>query len=216
MNYKFQVVMLLFLPLTVISQSVLGGYNSTASGHSISIDYNINKQKIDFGVGLGVNLPTRHLGQGINEFYNKKLYPTKGHEYFALKSYFHRTFYEITNFKAFAFYDVQLRRSGARTQMYLGSGYDSTLIINRPEDGILYVENVFEYGPYYWWENTVGVGMDISIGDNFFIRQKFGIGATMIYGYDKGNFFVNLNGRTHIYGFLAYFGVGYRLNKKSP
>ena len=215
---KNLVIILLFILLYEVTsaQSLIGGYNSTASGHSLSLDYNIKKGKSELGFGFGINLLTRHLDQGINEFYNKKLYPVEIHEFFALKSYFHRTFYEITNFKAFAFYDVQLRRSGARTQMYLGNSYDSTLINNRPEDGILYVENVFEYGPYYWWENTVGIGMDISIRDNFFIRQKFGIGATMIYGYDKGNFFVNLNGRTHIYGFLAYFGVGYRLKRKSP
>lgn len=198
------------------AQSLIGGYNSTASGHSISLDYNFTKNKSELGIGFGFNLPVRYLDEDINLYFNKKLYPVETHEFIAIKTYFHQLIYEIGNFRSYAFYDLQLRRSGARTNTYYGVGYDSTLIRNRPEDGILYVEGTDEYGPYFWIENTVGLGMDISITKNLFIRQKFGLGITLIYGKDEGNVIINQTGRNHIYGFLAYFGVGYRLKRKSP
>lgn len=211
MKNLFNILAVMLLCQFTIAQSLIGGYNSTASGHSLSLDYNIKKNKSELGVGIGINLPVRYQGDGINEYFGKKLYPVKSHEFIAIKTYFHQLIYEMGNFRSYAFYDLQLRRSGARTQTYYGIGYDSTLVKNRPEDGIIYVEGIDEYGPYFWIENTVGLGMDINISNNFFIRQKFGLGVTMIYGHDKGNISVNHFGRTHIYGFLAYFGVGYKL-----
>ncbi len=211
MKYLIVFFIVLAMPYSVLSQSILGGYNSTASGHSISIDYNINRNKLEFGVGLGINLPTEYLDQGINLFYKKKLYPVKTHEYFAFKTYINRNILEKTNFNVFVYYDFQLRRSGARSQLYLSLGYDSTLVKDRPEDGIIYQESIVEYGPYFWLENTVGVGMDIFLSKRCFLRQKVGLGITMIYGYDEGNQIVNFSGRSSMYGFLAYFGVGYRL-----
>ncbi|MBR9831325.1 hypothetical protein GYB57_04180 [bacterium] len=216
MKYLFRVTFLILIPFSLFSQSLIGGYNSTASGHSISLDYNFKKNKSELGIGFGFNLPVRYLDEDINLYFNKKLYPVETHEFFAVKTYFHRLIYKMDNFRSFAFYDLQLRRSGARTQTYYGIGYDSTLIRNRPEDGIIYVMGIDEYGPYFWIENTIGLGMDISISKNLFIRQKFGLGITLIYGKDKGNVIINQTGRTHIYGFLAYFGVGYKIKTKSP
>lgn len=190
---------LISLSNVLFSQSLVGGFNSTASGRSISVDYNISKNKTDIGFGVGVNINNYSPDHRVNEFYYKKLHADEAHEYFALKTYIHQSIFQTESYKIFGFYDFQLRRSGAKSQIYLGNG-----------------GHIEEYGPYFWWENTVGLGLDFNLNSKFYLRQKLGVGYTYaskkIYARKKkpGDEMENFGGSGFV-GYLFNFGIGYRL-----
>ncbi len=195
----------------IISQSLLFSFNSTASGQSISFDYNLDRNKLQIGFGLGVNISKYKPEKNYNELFYKKLNPEKLHEYFALKTYIHYKFISQPNFNLYGFYDLQIRRGGAKSQIFSGYGYDSTLIITKPEEGIIYNELILEYGPYFWLENTFGIGFDLDFNEKFYLRHRFGVGSTLVLGTDKGNDIVNHTGSIWVIGYLINIGVGYKL-----
>tara|TARA_R110002049_G_scaffold26035_8_gene91134 strand:- start:1539 stop:2225 length:687 start_codon:yes stop_codon:yes gene_type:complete len=200
-----------FTSITLYSQSIIGGFNSTVAGRSLSVDYSLEGTKIDIGLGLGVNINRYTPGYSINEFYYKKLLAENISDYFAIKGYIHQTIIKNNSLKLYGFYDIQIRRSGAKSQLFLGIVYDSTLIISKPEEGVLYQETEVSYGPYFWIENTVGLGIDINLSNKLYFRQKVGLGYTTIIGKDKGNNRVNHTGYTGLFGYLINFGIGYRI-----
>lgn len=199
----------------LISQSVIVGHNSTSSGRSISVDYAWAFKKSEIGVGIGININRFREDHRIDELYFKKLHADEIHEYFAIKGYYHKYLFKRENYNIYAFYDLQIRYSGAKSQIYPPVGYDPSLIVYGYDDGIIYQSFTVNYGTYTWLENTIGGGIDIFLNEDFAVRYRIGLGMLHTIGEQTdGNIImppVKVNG---VAGYLMNAGIIYRIRSK--
>lgn len=205
----------MFSPYIAEAQNLFGGYNLTNSGRSISATYSWEKEKSEFGLGLGYNINKIIQPDDQNTILTRRLYAIEPIHFLAFKTFYHHTiFRNLKHIQPFLFYDLQIRYSTTRTRLFLGAQYDSTLVKNKPEDGILYSEVIIFFGPYVWIDQNIGLGFDINITDQFYLRQKVGFGTLFFLGKDERLPASGVEWFQWQLGTLVNIELGYKFGKK--
>lgn len=93
-------------------------------------------------------------------------------------------FPEIETIEPFVFYDMQIKYSTTFNRLVLPFAYDSSLVVNKPEEGILYREYIEFFGPFTWVENNIGIGFKAMLSERVYIKQRFGVGVYFILGHE--------------------------------
>ena len=157
-------IVLAFLSVTAaISQNTVINYYNTGTGQNITLSYAITTPKCDIGFGLGWTINSlTHPDNQTNIFY-KRQFATRNVDHLNLNFYFHRYILRnLENINPFIFYDFQGKHSAAMNDFY-------------PTDD----EEVY-HGPYFWLDNTIGLGFNVKIYGNWYLQQKVGAGAHFI------------------------------------
>lgn len=209
---------LFFFSLSLYSQDIGLNYNSTGAGRNITVNYAKNFSHKTISVGVGYNINSIRQTDDEANIYYKRLYATKPLYHININlSYYHDIFYNLKHIKPFIFYDLQIKYSTTRSSMYLPYSYDSTYLnTSNPDEGIMYKKETPYFGPFTWFENSIGVGFKVDITDRFYLQQRFGAGIYLIYGYGSGKDLVLKRKMEWEFMGLLNIGIFYRLNKKSP
>lgn len=162
---------LFFLKVTLLllsfsqahSQSIAVNYYSTGTGQNLTLNYALSYPNSDIGLGFGWTINSRkHPDNQSNVFY-KRQYATRSIDHLNLNFYFHRYVLRgLENLKPFLFYDFQGKHSAAMND-FVSS-----------DDEKIY------HGPYFWLDNTIGVGFNVRIIGDWYLQQKAGLGAHFI------------------------------------
>lgn len=221
MKYFISSILILF-PFYLFSQSLNFGFNSTHSGRNVTLAYEKQWKNHEFSFGVGYNVNKLAHNDDQFNFYKKRLFATDPEHHLNIAFTYQRyVLAKIKNIKPFVFYDLQLKYSTTRNRFFLPYTYDSTLVANRPEEGILYREYIENFGPFTWVEQNIGIGFIADLTHRIYLKQRFGVGVDLILGYedkilDKRNF---ENSRFEWFDWefstLMQFSVGYRFKKKS-
>ncbi len=205
---KIFLLCLVVWSLNVFGQEIGIDYFSTGAGENITVNYTQNIRHNGFTIGLGCNLNSIKQSDDQNNIYYKRLYATKPIHYLNINASYQRyVFNHLEHIHFFAFYNFQMKYSTTRTRMYIPYTYDTTLVVNAPEDGILY-KNVVEYfGPFFWLENSIGIGTKVNITDKLAIQQKIGGGIHLIIGDD-----IKLFKPTTEWEFIGLINIGLLYN----
>lgn len=198
------------------AQSVNLGFNSTDSGRNVSLQYENSQGSSEFSYGLCININNFHQIEMRSDLYRKKLYATKGYHFVGLNFTYHRyiSIAEKSCLIPFIFYDSQTKYS---TAAFLSTivEYDSTLVQTRPEQGIVGRQVLDYFGPFFWFENNIGIGFRAMLTDRFYIKQRFGLGVNLILGHDDQILYRRFSWLDWEFSTLIHFSVGYRFKKKS-
>ena len=152
------------LPLiSSYSQNVDLNYYNTGTGQNITANYSCNIQKSEIGLGLGYTISTlTHPDNQRNVFY-KRQFATEPLHHLNLNLFYHRyVFPNLEHINPFIFYDFQAKYSAA---------------MNQPDPAYDY--RIY-HGPYFWLDNTIGLGFNVRIAGNWYLQQKIGAGAHLI------------------------------------
>ncbi len=179
-------IYLLLLTLSLsksYGQEISLDYFSTGAGRNITVNYTQNIKNNSISIGLGYNINSIKQADDQSNIYYKRLYATQAIHYLNFNiSYQRYILKRLKNISPFVFYNFQMKYSTTRSNMYIPYKYDSSLVVNNPEEGILY-RNMTEYfGAFLWLENSIGLGFKVNITDRFAIRQKVGLGIHFIIG----------------------------------
>jgi hypothetical protein len=145
------------------SQSIALNYYNTGTGQNLTLDYSHSLRAGEVGIGLGwtINSLVNPDNQG-NIFY-KRQFATRKVDHLNLNVFYHRyIFQSLEPLDIFLFYDFQAKHSAAMNQL------DPT------QDERNY------HGPYFWLDNTVGFGFNVSILKRLFLQEKIGGGVHLI------------------------------------
>lgn len=218
MNKLIIMVVFFFLIFQdLAAQSIDIGFNSTHSGRNITAQYELLKGKNEFSFGLGININKLAQNDDQNNFYKKRLFATEVAHYLNLNFTYQRYILsnKIRNIEPFVFYDLQAKYSTTRSRLILPHAFDSTLVVNKPEQGILYRETIENFGPFAWLENNIGIGFKAMITERLYIKQRFGVGVDLILGYDDQILYRRFSWFDWEFSTLMQFSVGYKFKKKS-
>ena len=202
-KFLFRFFISLFIMILTIalsySQSIALNYNSTGTGQNITANFSFDIKKSELGFGLGYTISTlAHPDNQYNVFY-KRQFATEPLHHLNLNLFYHRyVFPNLDHINIFLFYDFQGKHSAARN------------VINSPLDDVIY------HGPYYWLDNTIGLGFNVNIIGNWYVQQKIGAGGHFIIPSNKDAsrvdsemYFIN-NFHWEIIGLLN-IGIVYKL-----
>ncbi len=192
--------------LPFLCQKELGfNFNSCHSGRSINLVFaNQFQNQLKLSTGLLINIGQIAQPDEKSCFHRKRLFPQKAYEYLGLD--FSLSHYLTEQKRLFAFANVQLKYSGVRNQEIIKVYYDS---VNQLQ---FYDREVNFYGPFFWMQNTVGLGFDVNILKSLYLSQKLGFGFEYIHGKDekyltsKRNWFEP--------AFIYNVGLYWRMNEK--
>lgn len=145
------------------SQKIALNYYSTGTGQNVTANYSFDIKKSELGVGLGYTISTlAHPDNQHNVFY-KRQFATEPLHHLNLNLFYHRYFFpNLEHINPFVFYDFQAKHSAARN------------VLDSSSDEVIY------HGPYYWLDNTVGLGFDVNLIGSWYLQQKIGIGVHFI------------------------------------
>lgn len=165
-DLKIVGLMKVFLLLSfsqAFSQNVIFNYYSTGTGKNITVNYALSYPNSDIGFGLGWTINSlKHPDNQANIYY-KRQYATRSVDHLNLNFYFHRAVLRgLEHLNPFLFYDFQGKHSAALNDFVSSS-----------------TEKIF-HGPYFWLDNTIGVGFNVRIFGDWYLQQKGGIGAHII------------------------------------
>jgi len=190
------------------SQSIDVNYYTTGAGNNFSLVYSHEFNKNEFGLGLGVNINSLTQYDDQSNFFYKRLFATKPiHNLNFNFTYDRKVFTSLKHIKPFIFYDLQVKYSTTRSKLVIPYSYDSTLVVNSPEEGILYREYLNFFGPFTWIENSIGFGWRVNINEKFYLKNKFGGGIYFIIGKDKR---LAPNKYRFEFMWLTNFSLGYK------
>jgi hypothetical protein len=192
------------------SQSVNLAFNSTRAGRNVTVQYELVKENHEWSFGLGVNINKMAHNDDQGNVYKKRMFATEPLHYLNLNATYQR--YIFTGLKGcikpFVFYDVQAKYSPTRNRFFLPVGIDSTNFQNDPEGSILYKEFIRSYGPFFWLENNIGIGFKAQITEQWYIKQRFGVGLMFTIG-DDDLLADRIDSRVNWeFAELLHFGVG--------
>ncbi|MFT4755204.1 MAG: hypothetical protein ACI9GM_000092 [Salibacteraceae bacterium] len=168
----------------LFSQNVGVDYNLTGSGRNITATISKEFEKCEIGVGVGYNINSLTQSDDQNQMYYQRLFATKPIQHLNVELFYN--FFIFKNFKhikPFLFVDVQAKYSTTRSSMYLPYAIDST-ISGSWEDQILYINVVENFGPFLWIENYIGVGFNVEMVNNLFLKERIGFGGYSVIGTD--------------------------------
>lgn len=145
------------------SQKIALNYYSTGTGQNITANYSFVIKKSEIGLGLGYTISTLAHPDNQHNVYYKRQFATEPLHHLNLNLFYHHSvFPNLDHINPFLFYDFQGKHSAARN------------VINSSLDEVVY------HGPYFWLDNTIGVGFNVNIIGNWYIQQKIGFGAHFI------------------------------------
>lgn len=212
MQYLLTTCLVALLSHASFSQSILLGYNSTASGRNLTVQYEIARKSHEFSMGLGYNINRYAHPDDQSNFYKKRLYATEPYHHVNLNLTYQRYILtkKVKGIRPFLFYDLQAKYSTTMSRFVLPFRYDPSLVVNKPEEGILYRETVNYFGPFTWIENNIGIGFTADLTDKIYIKQRFGVGTHFILGYDDRIGHKLFSWFYWEFATLMHFSVGYR------
>lgn len=199
------------------AQSTIGlQYYSTGAGENITATFAKKLNKGAIGAGVGCNINQIKQPDDQSNIYYKRLFATKPLQYLSGNFFINRdVFPKLEKLKTFVFYDLQLKYSTTRSSLYIPFDYDSTLVVNQPEEGILYQQHIENFGPFTWVENGFGLGFNVELTDKLSFQQKFGGGVYFILGYDDQ--IATKLFRWFEWEFMYFYNIGinYKIGKSS-
>ena len=202
----------MFLTVGCYSQSLELSFYSTGSGRNISLDYLTSIERSEVSFGLGYNIGSIIQPDNQNEIYSKRLFPQEAIHFINLHVSYSRYIYEHKGFSTFLFFDIQGKYSPTRSELYLVYEYDSTIGNPKPEENLLYQNVVRNFGPFFWLENSLGIGIKFSISESIYIKQRIGLGYMLVFGEDKR---LATQSPTGIFFDIFSFGIGMKLKENS-
>ena len=157
-------LILLLLPISVTySQNIALNYYNTGTGQNITANVSWDLKKNEISIGLGYTISTLSHPDNQGNVYYKRQFATEPLHHLNLNLFYHRyVFPGLEHINLFLFYDFQGKHSAARN------------VINVSSDEVVY------HGPYYWLDNTIGMGFNVNIIGKWYIQQKLGVGAHFI------------------------------------
>ncbi len=145
------------------SQNIALNYYSTGTGQNITANYSFDIKKSEVGFGLGYTISTLAHPDNQHKVYYKRQFATDPLHHLNINIFYHRyVFPNLEHINPFLFYDFQGKHSAARN------------VTNSSLGEVRY------HGPYYWLDNTIGMGFNVNIIGNWFVQQKVGVGAHLI------------------------------------
>jgi len=162
-------LILLLLPFSVtFSQNIALNYYNTGTGQNITANFSWDIKKNEIGIGLGYTISTLAHPDNQGNVYYKRQFATEPLHHLNLNLFYHRyIFPDLEHINPFLFYDFQGKHSAARN------------VINSSTDEVIY------HGPYYWLDNTLGLGFNVNIIGKWYVQQKLGVGAHIIIPSDR-------------------------------
>lgn len=152
------------LTISAFSQSIALDYFSTGTGNNITASYAFNLKNMAIGAGIGYHINSvAHPDDQSNIFF-KRFYATEPMHHLNLNVYCHRYILPgLKHINPYLFLDFQGKHGPAKNNEQPTSS------------GIRHY-----HGPYYWIDNALGFGFDVSIAGNWYLRQKAGLGGHVI------------------------------------
>jgi len=205
----------ILLSFTISAQNKKIGlqYYSTGAGKNLTGTISTKKNKNEYGLGLGININNIRQPDDQSNIYYRRLFATKPIHFLNFNFFYQRDIFSaLKKIKPFIVYDFQIKHSTTRSSMYIPFDYDSTLVVNEPEEGILYRNYIEYFGPFTWVENSIGIGIHIAITDKIYLTQKIGGGIHFIFGDEP-----KLVKYRPEWEFMYFLNVGitYKIKKKS-
>ncbi|HAH59518.1 MAG: hypothetical protein KUL83_00210 [Lentimicrobium sp.] len=201
-------ILIIFTSSVVLAQNdLLFSFNSMPSGRNVVLGYSKTVKNIHtFGIGLRININSKkHPDDQGNVFY-KRLFATEFSQYFGVQANYYRAILpDWQCIKPYLFYDLQFTRSTTWNRFFTPYSYD----IN---GDVLYKEYREYFGPFYWIEQSVGLGYRVKVANSLYMFQKVGAGITFILGEDK-RMPQTTNKFSREFGYLLNIGVSYRLGE---
>jgi hypothetical protein len=208
MKNIFFSILLVFSSCFVLGQNDLQfGFNSTTAGRNLVLGYSKTvNSKNTFGIGLRINInKVKHPDDQMNVFY-KRLFATELYQYFGIQANYHRAFLpNLQCLKPYLFYDLQLTKASTWNRMFLPYSYDTN-------GDVLYKEYREYFGPFWWIEQSVGIGYRVKIANSLYMYQNIGAGITFILGEDKKRP-LTYDKFSWEFGYLFSIGISYRLGE---
>ena len=203
-------IIFLIFPFLAFSQTNLTyNYNLTATGKNVSLLFSkVNIQENEFGIGLRYNINSlKHPDDQFSIFY-KRLYATKPLHHFGLEAFYHKRIVKKWNtVKPFIFYNFQLSYSKLRSRWFNPVSFN--------ENGILlYEEKIDFFGPYLWVEQSLGLGFNAKLNNNFFITSKLGFEVMQLSGNSEKEGLIFDEKYIREFGYQFSFGIGYVLKSR--
>lgn len=210
-KYLFIILIIVF-SANMYAQNIDLNYYSTGAGKNITATFSKDFDRSEFGIGLGCNIGRIKQTDDQDNIFYKRLFPTKPIHYLNFNAYYDYNFKSKWDcFKPLLFFDFQLKYSTTRTSMYDIYDYDPTIPGDSPEDYILY-DNVVEYfGPFFWAENSIGLGFKVDITEKIFLKQRMGLGIHFIIGEDN-----RLPDPSPVLEFYEFVNIGLGIKLNAP
>ncbi len=205
----------IFIFLVIISvksyaqTSTALSYNYTHSGRNLSLIQLFKiKEKHEFGIGVRFNINVRKHEDDLEKVFYKRLYATEPLQRFGIHGVYHyNVLSNITDVEMYLFYDVQATYANTQNDMYEHIG-------NNIFGEKLHFLTVYNFGPFLWIEQNVGLGFRAKLNNNWTFYQKIGLGTAFIIGKDElVNRFENYNGFKAEFSPLINVGFAYKFNK---
>lgn len=201
-------IIFIFISSFVFSQNeILLGFNSTTAGRNLMLGYSrtVNNNHT-FGVGLRININSvKHPDDQGNVFY-KRLFATEFYQYFGIQANYQRAILSNLHcLKPYLFYDLQFTRSTTWNRFFTPFSYD----IN---GDVLYKEYREYFGPFWWIEQSIGIGYKVKITKSLYMYQNAGAGVTFILGEDK-KLPQTYDKFSWEFGYLLSIGISYKLGE---
>ena len=206
-------ILCLLVSLVNAQVNVMSFFNYDFTGTNVLIDVSGNFKNSEIGGGIRFNINYLKHDDNQNHYYYKRMFGTETYQLFGANLFYHRYILQKwDSFKPFLFYDMELAYSAIRRIIYIQKGYTD---LGDP----YYFQYVPENGPFFWCEQTVGIGFKVKMFNNFYFVQKVGIGTTLIIGKDKIGLQtadpIEKSFVTPTLGYIIQTGILYSFNKKS-
>jgi hypothetical protein len=177
MKYYVLAFAFTFIFFQVKAQSDLtASFNSNYSGINLTIDFSKTyRHKNEIGAGLRFNINQKGgINEGSHIFY-KNLYSESVSQHFGFHAFYHRYLNQAPDcLFPFMFYDFQFSHSPTRNYFFQQIANSNTF------------QKITEnFGPFFWIEQYVGLGLKIKLNNRLFLMQKIGGGAAFIIGKDS-------------------------------
>lgn len=192
---------IIFISTSTYSQHVSLNYYNTGAGQNITGNYTFELKKSALGFGLGYTFNRSIQAESNYKVWHKSQYATEPLQHLNLNIYYHRyIFPNLEHINIFVFYDFQGKHSTAMTK--IGSGYFDN-------------EEIYYHGPYFWLENTFGIGFNVNIHGRWYLQQKVGYGALILIPSSTESDMTNasyvIDGFKWEFEWLFNIGIVYRL-----
>lgn len=206
-NLFFSILFIFTCSFVFGQNDLLFAFNSTPAGRNVVLGYSKTlKNNQAIGIGLRININSKkHPDDQFNVFY-KRLFATEFSQYFGIQANYQRAILSDWQYlKPYLFYDLQFSRSTTWNRWFNPYSYD----IN---GDVLYKDKSEYFGPFWWIEQSIGIGFKVKIVKSLYLYQNAGAGITIIQGKDK-DLAASYNKITREFGYLLSIGVSYRLGE---
>jgi len=187
---------------------LIGNFNSCHSGRSVDLIYNhIFKKDFKFGLGILFNLNNLNMPDNQGNIYKKRLHAENFSQRFGLQVFFIQPiFKKLTDLQIDFFYNLQLKRATTQNRFF------SPYLDQEINPYFLLVESNFSSDPYFWIQNTFGIGLEFKLFQQFYLNQKLGFGIELIHLRFPENY---IQPKKWDWAFAKQFNVGlvYKLKK---